>query len=119
MHARQPLRLLPWPHPAGKPCYLSTDGTGYLSRLADEMEQMQLDMGSDLLDFARDLLEGNKAAPHELRFLACRLTESLRDALRVAESRGYRIPVHGDDEVVEASERTNDAESRGCGLGDC
>ncbi len=28
----------------------------------------------------------------EYRWLACRLTEALRDALRVAESRGQRIP---------------------------
>ncbi|MFG2831850.1 hypothetical protein ACGFWI_31010 [Streptomyces sp. NPDC048434] len=106
MIARQPLRLLPWPNPAGQPCYLSTDGTGYLSRLADEMEQMQLDMGIDLLDFARELLDDSKVASHELRFLAHRLTESLRDALRVAESRGDRIPVQGDDEPGEAGRRT-------------
>ncbi|MGW7574227.1 hypothetical protein [Streptomyces sp. NPDC054765] len=102
MIAQQPLRLLPWPNAAGQPCYLSTDGTGYLSRLADEMEQMQLDMGIDLLDFARELLDDSKVAPHELRFLAYRLMESLRDALRVAESRGDRIPVRGDGEPVEA-----------------
>ncbi|WP_411134791.1 hypothetical protein [Streptomyces sp. C10] len=110
MSARQPLRLLPWPNPAGHPCYLSTDGTGYLSRLADDMEQMQLDMGSDLLDFARELLDDNKAAHRELHFLAHRLTEALRDALRVAESRGARISVRGGEETAKAGVRVNGAE---------
>lgn len=32
------LRLLPWAGPEGKPCYLAGDGPGYLSRLADNME---------------------------------------------------------------------------------
>lgn len=110
MAVRQPLRLLPWLNSAGHPCYLSTDGTGYLSRLADEMEQMQLDMGGDLLDFARELLADSKVTERELHFLAQRLTESLRDALRVAESRGTRIPVRGGDEATEAGGRGNGAE---------
>ncbi|MCF3147854.1 hypothetical protein [Streptomyces platensis] len=110
MSTPQPLRLLPWLNPAGQPCYLSTDGTGYLSRLADDMEQMQLDMGSDLLDFARELLADNKAAHCELHFLARRLTEALRDALRVAESRGARIPAYGGDEAAAAGGRANGAE---------
>ncbi|WP_431047455.1 hypothetical protein ACQUSR_08920 [Streptomyces sp. P1-3] len=48
--------------------------TGYVSRLADDMEAVQLRMGN------------------ELRFLGNRLRESLRDALRIAESRGGRLP---------------------------
>ncbi|GAA2617979.1 hypothetical protein STRTU_003816 [Streptomyces tubercidicus] len=110
MRVRQSLRLLPWSNSAGHPCYLSTDGTGFLSRLADDMEQMQLDMGRDLLDFARDLLDDSKVTHHELRFLARRLTEALRDALRVAESRGSRIPAHGGEEAAEAGGRGNGAE---------
>ncbi|AWN28074.1 hypothetical protein DKG71_19740 [Streptomyces sp. NEAU-S7GS2] len=110
MRVRQLLRLLPWPNSEGHPCYLSTDGTGFLSRLADDMEQMQLDMGRDLLDFAHDLLDDSKVTHHELRFLVRRLTEALRDALRVAESRGARIPVHGGDEAAEAGGRGNGTE---------
>ncbi|MGW5689710.1 hypothetical protein ACWEWX_01730 [Streptomyces asiaticus] len=43
---------------------------------------------------ARDAIApGTKAlSTTEYRRLACRLTEALRDALRVAESRGQRIP---------------------------
>lgn len=47
-------RLLPWTSPEGKPCYLSTDGRGYLSTLADSMETVQLGMGHELLEYARE-----------------------------------------------------------------
>ncbi|MFI0774789.1 hypothetical protein [Streptomyces sp. NPDC021212] len=88
-------RLLPWNGESGKPCYLvpSEDGKGYLSRLADEMEAVQLRMGAELLGHARVLLGNPKAEAGELRFLSNRLVEALYDALRVAESRGRRLPV--------------------------
>ncbi|MGW5850395.1 hypothetical protein ACWFQ8_21015 [Streptomyces sp. NPDC055254] len=47
------LRLLPWSGPDGKPCFLSADdNAGYLSRLADNTEAMQLGLVSELLDHA-------------------------------------------------------------------
>lgn len=50
-------RLLPWPGPEGKPCYLITDDLGGpVSRLADATESIQLGMGTELLAHARDLL---------------------------------------------------------------
>lgn len=86
------MRLLPWSGPDGQPCYLSTDeseGGGYLSRLADEMEEAQLQTGEELLRHTAELLNGPAgAAARELRFCVHRLCEALRDALRVAESRG-------------------------------
>ena len=33
-------RLLPWSGPEGKPCYLVSDGTGYVSRVADNIESV-------------------------------------------------------------------------------
>lgn len=47
-------RLLPWASPEGKPCYLSTDGRGYLSAFADSIETVQLSMGQKLLECARE-----------------------------------------------------------------
>ncbi|WP_246097308.1 hypothetical protein [Streptomyces botrytidirepellens] len=93
-------RLMPWNGPAGKPCYLvpGEDGKGYLSRLADEMEAVQLRMGAELLGHADALLGNPKAEAGELRFLANRLVEALRDALRVADSRGRRLPGPDEDE---------------------
>ena len=87
-------RLLPWTTPDGNPCYLSTDGRGYLATLADGIEEVQLTMGRELLDHARSVLApGARALTDvEYRWLACRLTEALSDALRVADSRGQRIP---------------------------
>jgi len=93
--AVEELRLLPWANPDGLPCYLSTDGGGYLARLADGIEEVQLTMGEELLDHARGVLAPGARAltDAEYRWLACRLTEALSDALRVADSRGQRIPV--------------------------
>ncbi|WP_432039638.1 hypothetical protein [Streptomyces cucumeris] len=80
------------------------DGEGFLSQLADDMEAVQLRMGSELLDHAGALLGNPKAEAGELRFLSNRLVEALRDALRVAESRGRRLPVSDDDGPAQASE---------------
>lgn len=93
-------RLLPWSGTDGKPCYLLTDdhGGGYLTRLADNVESVQLDMGNQLLGHAQELISDPKTGPVELRYLSARLTESLRDVLRVAESRGARLPVLDDSD---------------------
>ncbi|BBJ41325.1 hypothetical protein SSPO_040430 [Streptomyces antimycoticus] len=93
------LRLLPWTDPDGKPCYLAADdGDSPLNRRADAIEAVQLSMGADLLHHARALLAAPKADTRELRYLAERLCEALRDVLRVAESRGARLPSCGDDQ---------------------
>lgn len=99
------LRLLPWSSPEGKPCYLSTDDdNSRLSRKADETEALQLDMGAQLLRHAEVLLANEKVGVVELRFLACRLTEALIDALRVAESRGGRLLAYVKDGAQELDE---------------
>ncbi|WP_405440591.1 hypothetical protein OG373_25635 [Streptomyces avidinii] len=86
------LRLLPWSGPDGKPCFLSADdNAGYLSRLADNTEAMQLGLGSELLDHALAVLSDEHADTHELRLLVSDLTGALRDAVRVATSRGHRL----------------------------
>lgn len=87
------LRLLPWPSPEGKPCYLVPDSAGgYLSRLADDMEATQLAMGADVLGHARKVLHDPMSPHTEVRYAGVRLAECLSDALRVAESRGMRLP---------------------------
>lgn len=86
------VRLLPWSTEEGKPCYLLDGGTGYMSRVADNIESVQLGMAADLLDHAGDLLSDRRATAPQVRFLADRLAESLRDVHRIAESRGARLP---------------------------
>ncbi|MEV3971183.1 hypothetical protein AB0K68_24010 [Streptomyces sp. NPDC050698] len=83
-------RLLPWTGADGQPCYLLGDGTGYVSRLADEIEDVQIDMADRLLAHAAELLAERRVTSAELHYLARRLSESLRDVKRVAESRGGR-----------------------------
>ncbi|MFJ1564519.1 hypothetical protein ACIOG8_09910 [Streptomyces erythrochromogenes] len=86
------LRLLPWSGPDGKSCYLSADApAGYLSRLADNTEEIQLGLASELLAHTTEVLADVDSDPEELRLLATDLTGALRDAVRVATSRGHRL----------------------------
>ncbi|MFB7504213.1 hypothetical protein [Streptomyces broussonetiae] len=84
-------RLLPWTGADGKPCYLVGGGAGHVSRLADRIESVQLGTADGLLGHAADLLAEQRLTNEELRYLARRLSESLTDVRRVAESRGARI----------------------------
>lgn len=109
-------RLLPWSTPEGKPCFLSSDGAGYLSRVADNIESVQLGMAGELLDHAADMLSDGKVTIDQLHFLTRRLTEALRDVKRVAESRGARLPAPDDDPDVmdgQADSDHNDGDSDG------
>lgn len=84
-------RLLPWTGTGGKPCYVVGDGTGYVSRKADEVEEIQLDMAYELLGHADGLLTEPGVTAPEIHFLARRLTESLEQVQRITESRGSRL----------------------------
>ncbi|WP_051818773.1 hypothetical protein [Streptomyces sp. NRRL S-1813] len=90
-----PVRLLPWSGPDGKPCYLVGEGGGYVSRVADEIEGVQLGMADGILGHAEDMLGGRQVTSRELRFLARGLADALRDVRRVAESRGARLAASG------------------------
>ncbi|MEU5545528.1 hypothetical protein AB0G85_24495 [Streptomyces sioyaensis] len=85
------LRLLPWSGPDGQPCYLSTEG-GYLSRLADNTEAMQLEAAVELGEQALEVLSDRENWPNELRLLVMDLARALLDVRRVAISRGHRLP---------------------------
>ncbi|MFG2364398.1 hypothetical protein ACGFY3_22530 [Streptomyces mirabilis] len=92
MTARNELRLLPWSGPEGKRCYLSTDDPrGYLSRLADNIEAVQLGTAAELLEQASETLDDQDGDREEMRRLAKELTGALRDVLRVATSRGHLL----------------------------
>lgn len=90
-----PLRLLPWDGDGGRPCYLAGDGDGYVSRVADNVESVQLGMAGDLLRHVEDMLRDPSATPEQLRYAVARLAESLRDVHRIARSRGARLPAGG------------------------
>ncbi|MGW7364149.1 hypothetical protein ACWGI8_12165 [Streptomyces sp. NPDC054841] len=95
-------RLLPWSSPEGKPCYLIGDGTGYLSRVADNIESVQLGMAVELLDHAENMLADRQVTSAQLRFVVARMAEALRDVHRIAQSRGARLPVPGDGDPDES-----------------
>lgn len=89
MTAQNDLRLLPWTGPEGKPCYLDTDDReGYMSRLADHIESVQLGMAAELLG---QELDDETEDLEKLKLVAGQLAGALRDVLRVATSRGGRL----------------------------
>ncbi|WP_371606288.1 hypothetical protein OG725_16950 [Streptomyces sp. NBC_01213] len=84
------LRLLPWSGPGDKPCYLSTDDPdGYMSRLADSIEVVQLGTASELLEEVSEALDDKDTSLDEMRCLVDELTGVLRDVFRIATSRGH------------------------------
>ncbi|WP_327704563.1 hypothetical protein OG530_25265 [Streptomyces decoyicus] len=109
-------RLLPWSSPDGKPCFLAGDGSGYVSRLADEMEAAQLDSAAELIEDARRVLDARTWTPGEIHLLAVELTSTLTNVHRVAESRGARLPVP-DDAAPDADEAPSDHDTNGDGRG--
>ncbi|KUL37463.1 hypothetical protein ADL22_21105 [Streptomyces sp. NRRL F-4489] len=99
-------RLLPWASVEGKPCFLlAGDGTGYVSRLADEMEAAQLTVAAGLIEEAERVLGGRMWTPGELHLLAVELSESLKCVWRVAESRGDRLLRLEEAQELPRSER--------------
>ncbi|WP_063835966.1 hypothetical protein [Actinacidiphila yeochonensis] len=107
-------RLLPWAGEGGKPCFLSTDNpNSYVSRLADNLEAVQLGMAKDLLEYVEETdLDGCSVPVHTAKLLCA----ALRDVLRIAKSRGDRLPQpeHSDEDdgVAEADAVTDREISR-------
>jgi hypothetical protein len=89
-------RLLPW-QTEGKPAYLMTDpsGTSPLARLADGVEADQIASAEEVLRLS-GRPEVDTARAGELRWIIARLRESLTETLRIAESRGMRLPIPDD-----------------------
>ncbi|MFH8471641.1 hypothetical protein [Streptomyces sp. NPDC018000] len=96
-------RLLPWSRPDGKPCYVIGDGTGYVSRVADNIESVQLGMAAELLDHAADMLDDRQVTSAQLRYVVARMAEALRDVHRIAESRGLRLQAPGRERDAPAA----------------
>ncbi|MFI1305816.1 hypothetical protein [Streptomyces sioyaensis] len=89
-------RLLPWTSLDGKPCFLVSDGTGYVARVADAVEEEQLASAVDLIDEARRVFAGRGWTSGELQLLAVELTDALVEVHRVAKSRGTRLLLRDD-----------------------
>ncbi|MEU9122466.1 hypothetical protein AB0C96_21835 [Streptomyces sp. NPDC048506] len=121
MSAADSMRLLPWLSPDGKPCFLAGDGKGFVSRLADDVEAVQLDAAAELIEEARRFLDARTWTPGELHLLAVELTAVLANVHRVAESRGARLPapdddgpdVDGADDALDDGDEALDDDDRG------
>lgn len=84
------LRLLPWSTPDGNPAYVRGAGGGFLSDLADEAEDHQLDAAEEALESTAVILNDPEAGSVELRSAVRRLRDSLSDTLQTAKRRGPR-----------------------------
>ncbi|AJC56526.1 hypothetical protein [Streptomyces sp. 769] len=112
--------MLPWTGSADQPCYLLTDqtGDGPVSRYADRVEALQLEMSIGLLDHAEPLIDDPSADVGQLRFLSAQLRTALRDTVRVAESRGERLAAYQrSQEPDESDEPDGRDESDGAAEG--
>ncbi|PBC81979.1 hypothetical protein SAMN05428945_3476 [Streptomyces sp. 2224.1] len=100
-----PPRLLPWTRPDGGPCYLSTDNPDSpLSLLADQAEDDLIAAAEALLDETGPLPAVRGTDTPELCRTAAALHQALRDVLRIAVSRGDRLPEpcdHGETRLCE------------------
>ncbi|MEV0256399.1 hypothetical protein AB0H82_19315 [Streptomyces sp. NPDC050732] len=91
-HADPILRVLPWRTDDGKPCLLSTDTpSGFMSRLADNVEAAQTDAAKTVLTEAERALTNPLSTRAEVEYAGHRLSESLKDVLTIAESRLERL----------------------------
>ncbi|MFC9424528.1 hypothetical protein [Streptomyces sp. NPDC056987] len=89
---------MPWTDDEGRPCYLASDGTGRVSRLADRIEAARLGAAHALHAHALDVLAKpgwEDTAATEPDELAVELTDSLREVLLIAESGGVRLGLSG------------------------
>ncbi|WP_078970382.1 hypothetical protein [Streptomyces natalensis] len=112
-------RLLPWTSPDGKPCYLlASDGTGYVARLADEMEAEQMSSAAELIEEACRILAGRTWTPGELHLLAVELNDHLTKVHRVSQSRGARLRLLDDDRDMDGGDDC-DGPQPGAGVPDC
>ncbi|MFJ9676721.1 hypothetical protein ACIRP2_01490 [Streptomyces sp. NPDC101194] len=79
----------------GNPCYVVGDGAGHVSRVADNVESVQLGMAAELLDHVDDMFDDSEVTSVQLRYVVARMAEALRDVCRIAESRGLRLRSSG------------------------
>lgn len=99
------LRLLPWTGPDGKPAYTPDDNpTGIVAQIADDTERVHLDSATRVLKQVADLLEqskGTRLINEPSRVLLMASADALTKVLRVAESRGMRLPTYDRDDIPE------------------
>ncbi|MFD9210278.1 hypothetical protein ACFVZM_28855 [Streptomyces sioyaensis] len=105
MFESSPPRLLPWTRSDWAPCYLSTDDPhSRLSQLADDVEDEVLTAAETLLAETELLFAAPGPDSQEPCPTATVLHGALRDVLRVAVSRGDRLPEpcdHGETRLCE------------------
>ena len=86
----------------GKRAYLCTsDPGGVVSRVADLMEEAQLNAGAITLERGQALLNSPTAGRSELRIGLATVLDILKDVLLVAESRGARLPTSDAEESTD------------------
>ncbi|MGP3990707.1 hypothetical protein [Streptomyces sp. 3N207] len=94
------LRLLPWTTDTGKPCYLIGNADSTTAAYADEVEEVQLEDGDEALKRVVQVLEKAEAEDDDKTKALKAAAAALSNCLRVADSRGVRLPGYESAEIT-------------------
>ncbi|MDJ0461493.1 hypothetical protein [Streptomyces sp. H27-C3] len=75
-----------------------------MSRIADEVEAEQLTYGYTALTSVQGVVAARDADPQDLRLALTFVTDALGAALRIATSRGARLPAANYDEPADSND---------------
>ncbi|MGY1436639.1 hypothetical protein [Streptomyces reniochalinae] len=109
------LRLLPWTSDSGNPCYLNGDADSVMAMYADEVEEAQLEDGDDALKRAVQVIDkaGAEGEDDEQTKAFKAAAAALSNCLRVADSRGARMPDYERAEITCDAREGDDDDGSG------
>ncbi|MFF0837474.1 hypothetical protein ACFYWF_31565 [Streptomyces sp. NPDC003344] len=98
------MRRIPFPGPNGGSTYVvSSEPGGIVSRIADHVEEQQVDAARVFLAVLAPMLEARRLTAEQGMAMLEQMAKCMIDVVTVAESRGERLGIHdfGDDEDDE------------------
>ncbi|MFE9333803.1 hypothetical protein [Streptomyces sp. NPDC006925] len=107
------LRLLPWTTDSGKPCYLNGNADSTMAMYADAVEENQLEHGHDALTRAVQVIDTAEDEDNERTDALRVATAALSNCLRVADSRGARLPGCEHAEITCGARERDDDDGSG------
>ncbi|MEU7318029.1 hypothetical protein [Streptomyces sp. NPDC007083] len=107
------LRLLPWTTDSGKPCYLNGNADSTMAMYADAVEENQLEHGHDALKRAVQVIDTAEGEDTEQTKALKVSAVALSNCLRVADSRGARLPGYEHAEISCGARGRDDDDGNG------
>ncbi|WP_432107779.1 hypothetical protein [Streptomyces sp. AA1529] len=107
------LRLLPWTTDSGKPCYLNGNADSTMAMYADAVEENRLEHGHDALKRAVQVIDTAEGEDTEQTKALKVAAVALSNCLRVADSRGARLPGYEHAEISCGARLHDDDDGNG------